>query len=102
MIEFITGFVAALLIGSAALFFGLSYQGWIALDQYLSCRLNKYAWADETYSARMWRRRDVPQCARRVRQLDWLFERLGYGTDHCQLAYLRELNGKQNSPEYKK
>ena len=102
MSEFISGALLAWIFGVLVMLCGLSYQGWIALDQYLSCRLNKYAMADETYSARMWRRRDEPACAKRVKQIDWFFLKLKGQVDHCRTAYESELVGKQNHPEYRK
>ena len=96
------GILLTVVLTVLLLTYSLSYQGWIAFDQYLSCRLNKFAMADETYSARMWRRRDVPKCTKRVKQIDAFFMKYKKQPDHCLNAYLSELRGSQNHPEYRK
>ena len=102
LIAFAAGCLFATIGLLALLLAGLSYQGWIAFDQYLSCRLNKFAMADEAYSARVWRRKDDPVCAKRVKQIDWFFTKYMGQKDHCLKAYLSELRGSQNHPDYRK
>lgn len=103
MLTFVFGGLIAFFLIIAALTLRLSMQGWIALDQYMSCRLDTRAMADETYSAMCWRKRDDgPEWARRVKRIDRLARWLGDGQDHCRRSYESELQRKQLPSSYLK
>lgn len=66
----------------------------IALDQFVgTCTIVGHM-ADETISA--WAHRE--QHRRTERLINWLFR----DDQHCAKAYLSEMDGAQNAPEYRK
>lgn len=65
----------------------------IALDQWVGTCLRKGHMADETISA--WAHREHHY--RTERFINWLFR----DDLHCAKAYLSEMNGAQNAPEYR-
>ncbi len=68
-------------------------QALIAFDQWLAvCFLND-AYADETISA--WAHRKYHK--RTERFINWLFN----DPNHCAKAYVSEMDGTQNAPEYR-
>lgn len=68
-------------------------QALIAFDQWLAvCFLND-AYADETISA--WAHRKYHK--RTERLINWLFN----DPNHCAKAYISEMRGAQNAPEYR-
>lgn len=103
IVSFLLGNALPLLLGGL-LIAGQSWQAWIALDQWLHCRLYPDAMADETYSARCWREYTMADNAvaekkwkRRVDLIDWLFQ----DDDHCRNAYFAEMDRKQLPKEYR-
>lgn len=69
-------------------------QSAISLDQWLGTCLIKGHRADETISAWAHRERHV----RTERLINWLFR----DPLHCAKAYVSEMEGTQNAPEYRK
>ena len=84
------GFFFTILVIVGVVLNGL--QSGIALDQWLGTCLIKGAKADETISA--WAHRNHHK--RTERLINWLFR----DPLHCAKAYLSEVEGSQNAPEY--
>lgn len=84
-------------IFTALLAFGLALNGMqcaIAFDQFVGTCIISGAMADETISA--WTHRN--HHARTERLINWLFQ----DPHHCAKAYVSEMRGIQNSPDYRK
>lgn len=68
-------------------------QALIAFDQWLAVCFLSDAYADETISA--WAHRKHHK--RTERFINWLFS----DPNHCAQAYISEMKGAQNAPEYR-
>lgn len=66
----------------------------IALDQWLGTCIISGAMADETISA--WAHRRHHKKTERL--INWLFS----NPNHCAQAYISEMTGAQNAPDYRK
>ena len=86
----IIGWLFVCLLGIGLLLNGI--QSAIALDQWLDTCLITGHMADETISA--WAHRNHHK--RTERLINWLFR----DPLHCAKAYLSEMEGTQNAPEY--
>lgn len=76
----------------------LRRQVLIAVDQLGNALLR--GWADETISARAWRKRNKHAGWRRVQvAVDWVFERVFSDPDHCEKSYASERLRLQSPPE---
>lgn len=71
----------------------IPFQTAVALDQLLSAITG--GWADETFSARCWRRRANPKWNRAVNILNALFF---WQENHCKTAYESEINRRHLPP----
>lgn len=87
----------------------MNINGWwqlaIALDQLLHCVFYfGTAMADETYSARCWRERQMTPASRwfawRVTAIDWLAEKFGDGNNHCLRSFQSERDRAQLPAAY--
>jgi hypothetical protein len=83
-------FITALTIGLIV----NGFQCAIALDQFVGTCIIKGAMADETISA--WTHRGSHK--RTERFINWLFN----DPNHCAKAYVSEMRGLQNAPDYRK
>lgn len=72
------------------------FQILLWIDQGVNVLLG--GWADETLSARAWRQRHKKRWKVAVRVIDAMFF---WQTQHCQLAYLAELQRFQLPPQYR-
>lgn len=76
----------------------LRRQVLIAFDQLGNALLR--GWADETISARAWRKRLKHSGWRRVQvAIDWVFEHAFSDPDHCEKSYASERLRLQSPPE---